>query len=271
MAYENFKPTVWSKYIQHELECKNVLVKNCNRKYEGEAKRGREVKIIGVAPPTIGNYTGADIGTPETLPDSATVLKIDQAKYFHFQVDDVDKAQALPGMMEAYMTEATRAMAIVRDRYVAAQAVDAGGFSASAAITTAAAAKAAVDDGIEWLRTNDVNVDDEVVIELAPFLYRLLRDQLIELKTDNNSLIAKGSVGMYDNCKVFLTNNLYNDGTDDYMMLRSTRAVAWADGIEDLEAYRPERHFSDAVKGLYCFGAKVVRSKEFYVIKGRAK
>lgn len=269
MAYENFKPTVWSKYIMRELERKCKLVDDCWKQFEGEAKRGKEVKILGVGTPSIKDYTGASIGTPEAVADSSTILKIDQAKYFNFAVDDVDRAQAQEGLMEALMDEATQAMAVTRDKYVAAQAVNAGAFSTSAAITTAAAAKKAIDTGILWLRENDVAIEDNVVIEVAPFLYQLLRDQLVELKTDNDTLIKKGIVGMYDNCKVKLTNNLYSDGTDTYMMIRTKKAIAFAGGIDEVEAYRPQDLFSDAIKGLNCFGARVLRPKEIYVIKAR--
>ena len=49
-------------------------------------------------------------------------------------------------------------------------------------------------------------------------------------------------------------------------MIRTKKAVAFASGIDETEAYRPEQLFSDAIKGLNTFGAKVVRPKEFYSI-----
>lgn len=79
MAYSNFKPTVWSKHIQRELEKATVLQEDCNTEFEGEAKKGERVKILGVARPTIGTYTGQDIGAPEDVPDTAVYLPIDQA------------------------------------------------------------------------------------------------------------------------------------------------------------------------------------------------
>ena len=106
-----------------------------------------------------------------------------------------------------------------------------------------------------------------MTITVSPFFYQLFRDALTELKTNNDELIKKGVVGMYDNCKVKLSNNLYNDGTDDYMLVRTKRAIAFAGGIDETEAYRPESFFADAVKGLNVYGGKIVRPKELYVIK----
>ena len=268
MSYNNFKPTIWSKFIQLEAEKKCRLVEDCWTQFEGEAKQGEQVNIIGLSGITVGNYdqkTG--IGTPQTQEGTLIPLPIDQAKFFNFMIDDVDRAQGINGIMEACMTDAARRMAKERDSYVASLAKDAANKSASLAVATADEAKAAVDAALLSLRTNDVDLEDDVTITLSPFFYQLFRDRLTELKTNNDELIKKGVVGMYDNCKVKLSNNLYNDGTDDHMLVRSKRAIAFAGGIDETEAFRPEGFFADAVKGLNVFGAKIVRENELYVIK----
>jgi len=50
-------------------------------------------------------------------------------------------------------------------------------------------------------------------------------------------------------------------------MVRTGRAIAFAGAIDQVEAYRPETLFSDAMKGLNVYGAKIVRPKELQVIK----
>ena len=267
MSYNNFKPTVWSQFIQRELEKKCRLVEDCWKQFEGEAKQGKQVKILGVGSPTIGTYNGTSIGAPEVISDTAVILDIDQAKYFNFMVDDVDRAQSVPGLMETLIKEATAKMAQTRDSYVASLAAESENVIEAGQITTPEAAKTALDEALLALRENDVDLEDEVVIEVAPFFYQLLRDNLAALKTDNDELIAKGVVGMYDNCRVKLSNNLYEDGTDTYMMVRTGRAIAFAGAIDQVEAYRPETLFSDAMKGLNVYGAKIVRPKELQVIK----
>lgn len=74
MAYSNFKPLVWSKHIQRELEKATVLQEDCNTEFEGEARQGSRVKILGVARPTIGDYTGQNIGAPEDVPTRRYIL-----------------------------------------------------------------------------------------------------------------------------------------------------------------------------------------------------
>lgn len=270
MAYNNFKPEIWSQYIQRELEKKCKLVADCWRQFEGEAKFGNKVRIQGIDPITIGDYTGASIGVPQTMEGHTVELDIDQAKFFNFMVDDVDKKQSTPGLMEALMEEATYRLALASDSYIASLAgehSEAGMVSATTAITSAATAKKAIDAGLLELRNNNVGIEDNVVIEIAPFVYQLLRDNLAEVKTNNDELIKKGIVGMYDGAEVKMTNNLYTDGTDTYCMVRTKKAIAYVNQIEKVEAYRPDDLFSDAVKGLSVFGAKIVRPKELYVIK----
>lgn len=268
MSYSNFKPTIWSKFIQLEAERKCRLVEDCWTQFEGEAKQGSTVNIIGLSGIEVGDYDqAAGIGAPQTQEGTKIPLDINVAKYFNFMVDDIDRYQSIDGLMEACMTDAARKMAQKRDAYIASLAKDAKNKSDSLAVADANEAKAAVDAALLFLRNHDVDLEDDVTITLSPFFYQLFRDRLTELKTNNDLLIKKGVVGMYDNCKVKMSNNLYNDGVDDLMLVRSKRAIAFAAGIDETEAYRPESFFADAVKGLNVYGGKIIRPDELYVIK----
>ena len=269
MSYSNFKPDFWSKYIQGELGKLCVLHEDCDYTFEGEIKYGERIKILGVGRPTIGDYDGEDIGDPEKVADSSVFLDIDQAKFFNFMVDDVDKAQSKPGLMEKLTEESAVGLAEARDTFVASLATDAGEFSTSAAITTADDAKSAVDTAFEYLWDNGVRVNESTNIIISTWFYNLFKDKLTDLYTDNLEMIKKGVIGMYNGAMVKLSNNLYNDGTDDYMMIKTKKAIAFAGQIEKTEAYRPHNLFADALKGLDVYGAKVVRPKELYVIKAR--
>ncbi len=268
MSYTNFKPIIWSRFIQTELEKKCKLVEDCNRQFEGEARLGSRVKILGAVAPEIFDYdASAGMDTPQTLEGVSVFLDVDQAKAFNFMVDDLDRLQASPELMPVMMEEAGRKMAAARDSFVASLAKDSTNMLTSAKVTTPAEAKALVDEALLKLRENDVDVADNVSITVSPFFYQLFRDALTELKTNNDELIARGVVGMYDCAKVVLSNNLYNDGTDDYLMVRTNKAIAFASAIDETEAYRPEKYFSDAIKGLNVYGGRVVRPKELVVIK----
>lgn len=270
MSYQNFKPTFWSKHIQTELERLCTLADWCNTQFEGEAKKGEKVKILGLSSPTIGDYEpGTAINAPEAVSDTSLYLEINNAKYFNVSIDDVDKAQAINGIMEKNLENAAREFANIRDKYVGSLAAEAENINEEAvAITDSKTAKKLIDEAILTLRENDVPTNMEVVIELPWFMYNIFKENLIELKTNNDKLLERGIISMYDGCYVRPSNNLHVD--DDgayYCMVRTHDAIAFASGIDKVEAYRPHNGFEDAVKGLNTFGAKIVRPKELAVFK----
>ena len=121
MAISNFISTVWSESLLTALDKKYIGVANCSREYEGDIKnRGDRVKICGVGPVTLFNYTkNTDFASgAETLSDTAMTLLIDQAKAFNFQIDDVDRAQSNPKLMNEAMKTAAAALATAADSYV---------------------------------------------------------------------------------------------------------------------------------------------------------
>ena len=264
MAYANFKPTIWSKHIQHELAKFTVFEDGCNYQFSGDVGMGKTVKILGVTAPTIGDYTGADIGAPETQPGTTQTLLIDQAKFFNFMVDDVDKAQSIEGLMPALMEEATRAMAEQRDKFIASTiAANSDCASVTQAITSAANAKKAVNEALTKLWDAGVPQNGNVTIYLNPTAYMWMADFIVDTKSKNDSLVANGVLGKYMGAKVKMSNNF----SDNTMFVMTDKAVAFKGCIESVEAYRPQGLFSDAVKGLNTYGCKVVRPKELVLIK----
>lgn len=268
MAYTEFKPTIWSKYLQLELDKRLILADSCNRSFQGEAGRGKTVKIIGAAKPSLLTY-GGQLTAAETLQDSAVLMPIDQLKATHVAVDDVDQAQSDIRIMEAVMKGSAQVLAQAADTYIASLAANAVYKSASTASVDKTIIKTLIDAAFVQLWNNDVNIGDDVVIELSPWAYSLFQNNMIGVKTDNVSLLKSGVVGYYNGAEVKMTNNLYETGGYTYMFVRTKNAIAFADGIETVETYRPGDAFSDNVKALYTFGAKIVRPKELYVIVGK--
>ena len=106
MAVTHFIQQIWSKNIQDDLELKCKLVQNCTREYEGDVKYAASVKILGVGEPTIAAYDNTKDISIEEMSDKGQILNIDQANYFAFYVDDVNKAQSVPGLPEKYQQKA---------------------------------------------------------------------------------------------------------------------------------------------------------------------
>lgn len=281
MSVKHFIQTIWSKKIQDDLEEKCKLVQDCTREYEGDCKYAQTVKILAVGEPTIGNYLGQDI-TIEEMTDSSQDLVIDVQKYFAFEVKDVDKAQSVPGLPEKYQQKAMRKLALAREKFIGALVAGKAQSSAdeeagsetfkpgadtviTASGKTQTAIKTAIDDAIIALR--EKNFDDAGIIEIDPRTYKTFKEQLIELKTANDELIKRGVVGQYDNYDVKNTNNVYRDGSHVYCIVRSDKAIAFAGQINEVEAGRMEKRFSDYVRGLDTYGAKIISQDELVCVK----
>ena len=268
----HFQQTIWSASIMRSLEKITSLRNHCDFRYEKDAENAKEVKILSVNRPTIRTYVP---GTPlerESAKDTSQLLHINQYRYFNFEVEDIDKAQSVPGMMEALTDEAGKGLALEGDMYVAAvikAAADAGeiAVSGSEIALTASNAMASVEAGFAKLYENDCKVSDMFYLELAPSVFTTYRQQLTELSTNNPEILKKGAVGKINNAYVCIENCLPTSDSAHYNILRTNKAVAFVEQIDKIEHYRPEDAFTDAVKGLYVFGAKVVRPEQIYVMK----
>lgn len=281
MSVRNFIQTIWSKKIQDDLEEKCKLVKDCTRTYEGDCQYAQTVKILAVGDPTVGGYIGQDINIEE-MTDSGQDLVIDVQNYFAFEVKDVDKAQSVPGLPDKYQQKAMRKLALAREKFIGAlvagkaqataDAIENNGKYKEGAATiitatnkTQAAIKIALDEAIVTLR--EKNFDDAGVIEIDPRTYKDFKNELIEIKTANDELIKRGVVGTYDSYEVKSTNNVYRDSDFVYCIVRSKDAIAFAGQINEVEAGRMERRFSDYVRGLDTFGAKIIAQDELVCVK----
>ena len=264
MAITHFIQTIWSKKIQDALELKCKLVDNCLRDYEGDCKHARTVKILGVGEPTISVYDGKTPLAYEEMSDASQDLVIDQARAFHFFVDDIDQAQSVPGLKEEYQRKAVHGLAVQRDTYVA-NLIKSAANKTDATDNTAEAIKEAIDKAIVALRER--NFDEEGVIEITPAVYNKFKNNLITLSTDNPEYIKKGKVGVYDDFDVIMSNNMAKDETHAYCAVRGKKAIAFAGQINEVEAMRSEQYFKDIIRGLDTFGAKVIDEARIQVVK----
>ncbi len=271
MAYENFIPSVWEESINRELERACVFVEDCNRQYEGlVSKKGDSVHILGVGKPTIKSIdredADNDIDAAETIADYDQVLNIKQIRYFNYKVGDIDKAQAVGGLMDALSAETSEGLANEMDKYVANFATDEGvaALYDAAVVVTKDNVLDILDDAILKLQENDVAISSGVTVTVSPRFYKLFKQAYIKSDTNNSAELKNGKIAMYGNVIIKLSNNVCktDGGATDNIMIRTKRAIAFVNPLTHTEAYRPEKSFADAVKGFVLFDGKVVRPKE---------
>jgi hypothetical protein len=206
------------------------------------------------------------MSNPQTLSDTVQELNIDQAKYFNFQIDDIDRAQCTPKLMEAAMNLAASGLANAADRFIYGLYEQAG--------TTISCQNDDIVNTIIEARTklyeNNVSDSEEVIVEVTPKIAQMLFKQKIELLSENNATFESGCIGSIAGCKIFVSNNMVSVDDAGYSKhkcyMRTKRAIAFAEQLSEINAYRPEKRFADAVKGLYLFGGKVVYPNELVLL-----
>ena len=270
MAITNFIPEVWSATLLSSLKKSLVFAgpQTVNRNYEGEiSQMGDTVHIVSISRPTVAAYVKNVTNiVPETLTDADRTLLIDQCNYFAFEVDDVDMRQSRSGgaLMTEAAQEAAYGIADIVDLYVAGlyTGADAANKISTTAITTPALAVTGLVNLKVKLDNANVPQQGRYVI-LPPWYLGLLlqSDTFVRVDASGTSdALRNGLVGRAFGFDVHMSNNVTVVTGDDYLVSAGyTGAITFATQINKVEAYRPESAFSDALKGLNLYGAKLVR------------
>lgn len=263
MALTNFIPQLWSGALLAHLDKAHVVANLVNRNYEGEIRQyGDTVKISQIGDITVNDYVeNTDINDPEELSVTQKVLTIDNQKYFNFQIDDVDAAQNRTSLMDAAMQRAAYALADGTEKIILT------------AIDTDATNKLKPSTDLD-----ETNVYKEIVkmkvamdkanvpsqgrwLVVSPDTHALLlQDQRFvatggAMAEDN---LRNGFIGRILGFDVYLSNNISTLTNGNAAIAGVNMAVTFAEQIVETEAYRMEKRFADAVKGLNVFGVKVI-------------
>ncbi len=271
MALE-FIPTVWAARLLVALEKALIYgqANVSNRDYEGEIKKaGNTVKIASIGDVTIGDYTtNVDIADPEVLTDDEQTLLIDKAKYFNFYVDSVDRAQQNVNVLDEAMRRSAWSLREIADTFLATTMDTAvpNGNKIGTTITPKVPTK---DDAYEYLVDLGVLLDESNVPTMERFVVvpawfhgLLLKDDRFVRSgtTAGDRRLQNGEAGQAAGFAVLKSNNVPNTTGSKYKIIAGhSMATAYVEQILDVQTYKPEKRFGDAVKGLHVYGAKVVR------------
>lgn len=268
----DFIPTVWAARLLVALEQALIYGQTnvSNRDYEGEIRKaGNTVKIASIGDVTVDDYTkDTDINDPESLTDDEQTLLINNAKYFNFYVDSVDRAQQNVNVLDEAMRRASWKLRDQADTFLAA-AMDAavptqnkiGTTTTPKVPTKADAYEYLVDLGV-LLDEANVPMEGRFVVVPAWFHGLLLKDdRFVRSGTQaGDRKLANGMVGEAAGFSILKSNNVPNATGTKYKIIAGHRiATAYVEQILDVQTFKPEKRFGDAVKGLHVYGAKVVR------------
>jgi hypothetical protein len=274
MAITTFIPQLWSARLLYNLDKSHVATNFVNRNYEGIIKnQGDTVKINSIGAINVFDYTrNTDMEEPQVLETTEQVLTVDQAKAFNFAVDDVDKVQAAGDLMDTAMGRAAYALNDVSDAFLLG--VIAAGASADNTISDVKLTSSNVYENMVALRTklDKANVPAagrSVVVPPEVYALLLLDDRFVKASDGGtaNAVLLSGEVGRVAGFTVYMSNNVVNTGGTFTVTAQVPYATTYAEQIVSTEAYRMEKRFSDAVKGLHVYGAKVTDSNAIAALK----
>lgn len=272
MPFATFVPEIWSSVLLDSLKKAEVYVAVTNQDYEGEiASQGDTVHINSVSRPTVSTYTPGTPITVETLQSADRILVIDQSDYFAFQVDDIDKRQVAGNVLTQAMVESAYALADKADQFVAGKYADVntankvnGGTLVS--ITTGAIAYTQLTKLKQKLDEANVPMDARFAV-MPPWMLALMLDSAnfaANPAANIASALLTGQIGRAAGIDILVSNNVptspFGGAATTYAVLAGyPKAISFANQISQVEPYRLQAQFADAVRGLHLYGGKTVR------------
>jgi N4-gp56 family major capsid protein len=281
VAVDTFIPEVWSADLMVALRGAQVFGQTpvINRDYEGEiGAYGDTVHIGSLGRPAVSTYAKNSTSIdPQTLTTTDQVLLVDQSKYFAFEVDDVDKRQARNGgrLLNQAADEAAFAVADVIDLFLA------GLLTTNAGNVLTAGDAATPDAAYKIILALKLKLDKAKVptagrwVVVSPEFYALILqdNRFIDAAAyGSNTALINGEVGRVLGFNVMVSMNLPQGtaGTagevSNFVVAGHGMATTFAEQLSQVEAYRPQNSFGDAIKGLHLYGAKVVRPEALAVM-----
>lgn len=221
--------------------------------------------IFLVSDVTVGDYTPHTDISIAALSDTNQALIVNQSKFFAFEVDDVEKRQAISDVIAPATSNAAYQLADLADQYIAGLMKDgvATGNKLTA-VTSAAAAKlyeTIVDLGVLLDEASVPSQGRWVVITPAQYGLLLKDERFISASDSANATLRNGIVGEAAGFSVRKSNNVPTTSGVSTIIAGSSIATTFAEQISSVEATRKEKGFADIVKGLHLYGAKVTSPK----------
>jgi hypothetical protein len=266
MAYEFIPEIVHAKLLK-EREKAAVAVKHCNREYEGDIReKGDRVKILTPGEVELFTYTrNTDMGDPQLIDGTSQYLEITESEAFQYYLDDIDKKQMELSQEFESATQRDAAYKIsdyadqlIFNLYDKGQAVDTtfnSSFTSAHVLNLLAAASTA-------MKKANVPEGETKYLEVSPDVYAKLVIAKILKDTDNSNTFETGFVGKLFGLNIFVSNNVVVENGVSYCLVRTKRAIAYAEQINKSESIRHPKRFGDIHRGLFLCGAKVIVPKE---------
>ena len=266
-AYSAFIPEIWSQKLNNMLTKECVMLQCVNRNWEGEIKnQGDKVKIIQPADLTISTL-GTDTLEYKELAPTSLDLVIDQKKFFAFKINDVAQVQANTDIMEAHLRNAKKAIEEVQDAYLLSlhsnvtTANTVGSESSAVSLDKTTIYSKFVELALCLKNSDAVTAGTRPWVVINPTIesYLLQSSEFIGAHNVADKTLREGAIGRIAGMDVLVSTNLTAVSGKYYVLAGTNEAITFASQLAKIESLRDQSSFSDLVRGLYLYGAKVVQ------------
>ena len=287
MAIASFVPTVWAARfldIYYRSLVWGVVV---NREYEGEIRMaGNTVKVpVYTRGVTVKDYTkGVAIAAAETPSGSTKDLVIDQQRYYHVLIEDIDRVQTRPDLWGAILFDSARTMAEdvdARIKTVITENLDTA--ANRVRLTDAFEADDLPGKLVKGFVTlcrimDEANIPKEMRWAIVrPRTIELINKFFVDnespmyLPVTNEAVLRNGFAGRLMGFSLLVTTGAASVvvGADTYDRTWCGQGNHWtahAEQLMGMEAYRPESGFQDATKGLLVYGTDRLNDDYYYYL-----
>lgn len=280
MSVASFIPELWSAKLLTHYDAAQVYTQPtiANRDYEGEiTQQGDTVHINQIGDPGVRKYTRGSEISFDDLDTTSQELVIDQADYYAFLVNDVDKVQAKGDLSSPALERASLKLRAESDKY-------AGSLLAAGAATANQMGRVKIVSGGTGLAGSGQITAYDILVELGLRLdeqdapeegrYVVVPPAFIAAVQKDDRFVDVASAGTdetlrhgvikraagFDILKTSAVPTVGGSGAnkDDKVIIAGVPgAFTFANQLIKTEAGRVEKGFDDFVKGLNVYGAKV--------------
>lgn len=275
-----FSVEVWSNLVIQKLYQTNVaMAVLANTDYEGDIRKaGSTVWVRTYGRVSWGSYSKGQPINYQELGSTKESLVVNDAEYFAFLLDDIDKVQSDQPLEAPYTQEASISLAELIDTklfsyYTSAAAANAIGTS-GAPITLDGTTNTVWAQLVEAeKRLNALNVPQEgrwiilgtdakawlskdtTILKAAqPIAETVLRTG----RPGMTSMTAPGYIGTLNGFDIYMSNNLPKPASGvTANIFGQGKPVAYASKFQELETIRLQDTFATAVRGLILHDGKV--------------
>lgn len=254
--------------------------------YFGEiADFGDTVHIMKEPVLTIADYARGQTVNPQWLADDELTLTVDQAKYFSFVVDDIERKQA--HLNWETLATSSGAYTLKNDfddkilTYMAGQALAANVYGSDHATnsidvgyaTNEVSPLAVLSRLSRLLDEQDVPEENRWVVA-SPLFWEVMADENsklmgVDFTGDSSSRVRNGKItdGLIRGFTCYKTNNapigstVGVSTTGGVVLAGHMSSTATASQIAKVEKLRSTQFFGDQVRGLHMYGRKTLRTE----------